>query len=203
MFKVVSYGNDNPFRILGDCDRIDIPSWEWAGFPLWKELKYTEAIVVGRYNCDITRPTKLFLKGNAVTTIRGAEKLVNISYVQASGCGFTEIPHWIQRLPRLSDVYLNDNDLTEIPNWMRHLPMLKYINLDNNDLTEIPDWFMAITTLERAYFINNSRLRSLTAVSTTLKVISLEYCDIQSLPNDFFHHKLERVSLDYNKGRTL
>ena len=37
--------------------------------------------------------------------------------------------------------------------------------------------------------------------SSCLKKLDAEMCDIQSLPHDLLHHKLEEINLNSNKGK--
>ena len=121
----------------------------------------------------------LRLFGNPVTTIEGVEKLVAVRTVILSFCRFATWPKWIEKLTAV-----------------------KYVNMRLGEIKEIPASFFEIPTIEKVVI---SRVSGFTKInfrnlSPTLKKLEIYDCDIDSLPEDFFHHGFEQVVIQNCKS---
>ena len=115
----------------------------------------------------------LRLNENPVTTLKGAEKLVNLEKLF---CG-------------------RRRSFKAIPRWIEELPNLREINLDGNDIHSLPHNFFH-HHLEKVDFSGNKNLKQIPNMGDNLTFLDMRDCDIQSLPHNFFHHHLEKVDLD-------
>ena len=117
----------------------------------------------------------LNLNKNPVKTIVGVEKLVGVKKVDAQSCGFASVPRWIANLPALETV-----------------------NLYVNATLEAPAWFLGLASLVTLSLCHNRRLQSIPSPGENLTTLNISFCDIRSLPPDFFHGRLKTVDLRNN-----
>ena len=130
-------------------------------------------------------------QGNPVMTIEGAEKLTELTRACLAG-----------NHPRMPG-----RDLTKVPRWIEKLPAIEIVNLRSNNLETLPSWLLQINTLKRIFATCNDNLKRInfSELKSTNKLVELElhFCNIQSLPDDFFHHRLVNVNLFNNKGKFI
>ena len=147
---------------------------EAAGGILPKNKGITKIVVVGDDENLVTKIRTLNLNGNPVTTVEGAEKLTAVDGVNFDTCKLDSIPRWIGELTVSPTVSMQNTNLTEVQ--FEGLENLKTLNVSNNQ---------------------NLRTISTAKYLTTFRAMN---CDLQSLPFDFFHHRLETVHISGNKG---
>ena len=71
----------------------------------------------------------------------------NLSILDLSGLGLTELPPEIGEMLQLRELYLQDNQLTEFPIEILNLIELQRLSLWGNDITEIPAGISRLTQL--------------------------------------------------------
>ena len=167
--------SEGVFRLTDDYIKNKIDSDGRIFLPSGKKIR---KLVVEASEESAKRIRTLLLEGNPVLEMEAGEKLVNVVDVVGEKCGFSEIPSWIADLSGLKRLFLDQNEITEIPPFIAYRTALKELNLSNNQITEIPP-----------------------RVTANLTLLDLTNCDVQSLPHDFFHHRLETVYLSKNKGK--
>ena len=154
---------------------------------------------------------RLYLNRNPVTTIEGAEKLVALTQVYCSGCKLTSVPRWIEKLPAIEEVNLYNNKLEELPSWLLRIKTLKKVIAHRNkNLKNIHFHDPQSSSVETKSCITEERNsedeskdeieKSTLCPEISLTFLQLNGCDIQSLPDDLFHHRLEEVSVSGNKS---
>ena len=121
----------------------------------------------------------LYLEKNPVTTVEGVEKLRRVKALNCDGAGLDFAPPWIEGLTSLETVWLRRNNLTELPASLMNMPNLKEVwARGNKNLRTVP-------------------------VGRNLTVLTIDDCDITTLPHDLFHHRLEGVDIHGNKGESI
>ena len=167
----------------------------------------------------------MYLNGNPVKTVNGAHNLTNVTYVNGNKCGFKSIPEWIQELTGLERLLLENNRISEIPSWMKEMKKIELLDLQSNRIMEIPSWICEMDRLKELWLYDNQvttipslakgkmrlevlklggnrNLQLIPSLGENLKVLVIWGCDIRSLPHDLFHHELQMVNMNNNKGES-
>ena len=122
----------------------------------------------------------LFLNRNPVVDVEGVDKLVRLKALDADECG-----------------------LDRIPEWLEDVEMLEYLHVRVNLLVELPEWFMSKPSLKGVDCSRNVRMRNVASPGRNLSFLNLSECDVKSLPDDLFFHRLKVVYLKGNRGTWL
>ena len=91
--------------------------------------------------CLAARCKEIILNGNPVSTAHRPEVLVGVEKFVGEDCGFDEIPEWVDDLPALEILILDDNNINNIPDWFVDCVTrgtLVEISLQNCEITWIP-----------------------------------------------------------------
>ena len=185
---MIPYSNENPFRldstfVMEEKERQGRAKWEEKGEVTLTVTSKIPKVVVEVEGSLAKEIGGIALLCNPVTTVVGAEKLTGLKNLNCRKSGFESVPRWIEMLPAIKTVWLNENNFNEIPSWLLEIP-----------------------TLLQIYAQENKNLRQITMSDYSgknLKSINMGDCDLQSLPNDFFHHGFEEVHLFGNKGESM
>ncbi|ABX04697.1 leucine-rich repeat-containing protein typical subtype [Herpetosiphon aurantiacus DSM 785] len=81
----------------------------------------------------------LFLRSLTACDLSRVRACSTLEYLDLGHLDLTQVPDWIQGLPRLQQLDLSDNPITELPAWVGDLP-LTTLHLAQTRLQHRPDW---------------------------------------------------------------
>ena len=136
---------------------------------------------------SLAKVRQLHLDERPIKSIEGVEKLSGVLMVDAKNCKFDVIPEWMVKLPAVQVISLTGNDLRLIqPSfWCQNLWLAK-IYLDSNKyLQSIDNDYPSVSLGVHLWYLNVSE------------------CDLRSLPENLFSHRLKEVYISGNTGQYL
>ncbi len=118
-----------------------------------------------------------------------------------SGNDLTEIPDWVQNLPRIKRLYLNDNKITEIPSWIGNLESLEELHLGNNKITKIPKSISKLDNLISLVINHNEITKIHPAIASleNLHLIDASYNQLTHFPK--MENKIAAPRYNKNKEK--
>ena len=127
---------------------------------------------------DLEKVTKLDLKQNQLTDVKGLEKLTQLEELVLSFNQLTEGPKGLDKLTKLERLGLDGNHLTEGPKGLEKLDQLMGINLSGNQITDVN----SLTTYTQFKGLN-LEYNQLTSVKGLEKLTKLEVLNLKNNPD--------------------
>lgn len=129
----------------------------------------------------------------------------NLEYLILENCKLEQLPDWFGMLSNLTYLSLNENNLTTLPDSFGNLNLSKLF-IDTNLIEYLPETFTSLSWLE-SLSITGSKLKYLPdqfGNLSYLKELDLRSNELEILPNSFTYlNHLEKVLLDFNQLTSL
>ena len=123
-----------------------------------RNASYTQ-INVRSLHSEVAEIETIELNENAIISILGAEKLLQVWRVFGCECGYVEIPRWLEELPSLRELIFYHNPIKEIPRWFVDLVgggVLTHLSLMKCEIESLP-WNLFNHRLKTASISFNSK----------------------------------------------
>lgn len=124
--------------------------------------------------------------------------LENIYRLDLSHNGLSEVPSWVERCVRLSELSLDGNPLSGVPNWIARLPLVE-LSMADCALTVLPEPILQLEGLEGLQVSSNVGL-DVTGVSRLKQLYELDlaHCGLLDFPSELCQTTLEALYLNGN-----
>jgi Leucine-rich repeat (LRR) protein len=137
-------------------------------------------------NCPLKN---LNLEGNQIKSMSNATNFTNLEMLNLAENRIRDIPHEIDSLKKIKELYLNNNNICHIVEEIGNLTHLKKLHLSYNKIATIPEVMNKLSTLV-SFRVDNNKIKEVPECLRSLKnlekpIVTLSDDDCKALPRAF------------------